>query len=398
MKQLLYDEIAGQIDPDFLARTLKEMIEIKSENPFDEEPREGYREKEMGEYLADKMSELGMTVVSRDVLPDRPNVFGTLRGNNKGPTLMFAGHMDTARSDGYESAYDVREEKGLVYGRGACDMKAGIAAYLEVARLLKTSGTRLDGTIIIAGIADEEYRMSGSKDVGRNGPSADQGIIGEPTDLRVCPANKGRVSTFIRTFGKAAHSSVPEQGRNAVINMAKVIQAFSDYNETLLSRTPHPLCGHGRFNPGVISGGVQVNMVPDRCKLEVDRRTLPGETKDAVYKEFRERLDAIPAGENEFKYDITDPSWLIPPNDISPDEPVVQSLLKAFQAVTGQSKDVTAFVAGSDAPHMGFPTVVCGPGSINQAHSTNEFVSLDQVAGAARMYLWTVCDLLAAGA
>lgn len=390
-------EIAGQLDRNSLARMLKEMIAIKSENPFDEEPRQGYREKEMGEYLADTMSMLGMDVESRDVLPGRPNVFGTLKGNGSSPALMLAGHMDTARSDGYEAAYDVYEEHGLIYGRGACDMKAAIAAYLEVARQLKVSGTKLSGDLIIAGVMDEEFRMLGSQDIGRNGPVAAQGIIGEPTDLTVCPANKGRVSTFIRTFGKAAHSSVPEQGINAVVQMADVVQAFSDYNETLLSRTPHPLCGHGRFNPGVISGGVQVNMVPDRCQLEVDRRTLPGETKDDVYKEFRQRLDPIASGENGFTYDITEPSWLIPPNDISPEEPVVRSLLKAYRQITGHPTKVTAFVAGSDAPHMGFPTVVCGPGSINQAHSSNEFVSLDQTADAARMYLWTVCDLLVTG-
>jgi len=252
----------------------------------------------------------------------------------------------------------------------------------------------LGGDIIIAGLVDEEFRMIGSQDVGRNGPVADQGIIGEPTDLRVCPSNKGRVSTFIRTFGKAAHSSVPEEGNNAVIQMASVIQAFSDYNETLLAQTPHPLCGHGRFNPGVISGGVQVNMVPDLCTLEVDRRTLPGETKDDVYKEFSERLDSIAKRNKEFKYDITKPSWLIPPNDISLHEPAVLSLMKAYQTVNGRTTKATAFVAGSDAPHMGFPTVVCGPGSINQAHSTLEFVSVDQLIGATRMYLWTTFDLL----
>jgi acetylornithine deacetylase/succinyl-diaminopimelate desuccinylase-like protein len=303
--------------------------------------------------------------------------------------------MDTARSDGYDTAYDVHEKNGLIHGRGACDMKAALAAYLEVARVLKESKTTLSGNLIIAGLVDEEFRMVGSQDVGRNGPVADQGIIGEPTDLRVCPSNKGRVSTFIRTHGKAAHSSVPEKGDNAVIHMASVIQAFSDYNESLMAQTPHPLCGHGRFNPGVISGGVQVNMVPDLCTLEVDRRTLPGETKDDVYKEFYERLNAITKRNKDFKYDITEPSWLIPPNDISPDEPVVRSLLKAYQTVHGgKATKVTAFAAGSDAPHMGFPTVVCGPGSINQAHSTSEFVSVDQLIGAARMYLWTIFDLL----
>ncbi|MCG8640789.1 MAG: M20/M25/M40 family metallo-hydrolase [Desulfobacterales bacterium] len=394
MDEHLFEKISNQVDTGFLSQSLMEMVSIKSENPFDEAPRPGYREKEMAEYLADTMTGLGMAVSKRDVAPGRPNVFGTLKGTGSGPVLMLAGHTDTARTDGYKDAYDVREDRGKIYGRGACDMKAGIAAYLEVARLLKASGTRLSGDLIIAGIADEEFRMLGSKDVGRNGPFASQGIIGEPTELAVCPANKGRVSTFIRTHGRAAHSSVPEQGTNAILHMAEVIRAFQDYNQELLAATPHPLCGHGRFNPGIVKGGVQVNMVPDLCELEVDRRTLPGETKDGVYEEFRRRLDPLGEKIPGFRYDLTDPSWLIPPNDIAVDEPVVQSLLTAHAAVTGQTVRPTAFVAGSDAPHMGFPTVVCGPGSINQAHSTREFVSLEQVADAARMYLRVVLDLV----
>ena len=394
METAFYNDLSQQVDTTFLAARLKEMIAVKSENPFDEEPRPGYREKEMAEYFADQMTELGMEVTSKEIQPGRPNVFGTLKGRGSGPTLMLAGHMDTARTDGYDDAYDVLEKNGCIYGRGACDMKAALAVYLELARLLKTSGTVLKGHIIIAGIADEEYRMTGSKDVGLNGPRADQGIIGEPTELLVCPANKGRVSTFIKTVGNAAHSSVPEQGNNAVIHMANVIRAFSGYNDELLSRPPHPLCGHGRFNPGVITGGVQVNMVPDLCSLEVDRRTLPGESKEEVYKEFCEKLDALAASDKDFKYELTEPSWLIPPNDISIQEPVVQSLLKAYKAVTGSPGEATAFVAGSDAPHMGFPVVVCGPGSINQAHSTCEFVSTAQLAAATRMYLWTAFDLL----
>ena len=394
MDASLYNQLSRSVNPDFLCKALKEMIAIKSENPFDEAPREGYREKEMGEYFADQMSELGMEVTTKDVLPGRPNVFGHLKGAGDGPTLMLAGHMDTARTDGYEDAYHVLEKQGKIYGRGACDMKAGLAAYLEVVRLLKGADLTLNGSLILAGIADEEYQMHGSRDLGQNGPRADQGIIGEPTELAVCPANKGRVSTFIRTFGKAAHSSVPEEGKNAIIKMAQVIGAFADYNDILLTETPHPLCGYGRFNPGVINGGVQVNMVPDRCTLEVDRRTLPGETKEKVYAQFRSRLDALAAQDPEFRYEITEPSWLIPPNDISISEPVVQSLLTAYRQILERPTEATAFVAGSDAPHMGFPTVVCGPGSINQAHSTCEFVAVEQIVAAARMYLWTTLDLL----
>jgi acetylornithine deacetylase/succinyl-diaminopimelate desuccinylase-like protein len=393
MEQSLYEDLAREIDEKSLTESLTEMIALRSENPFHEEPRAGYREKEMGEYLSERLSGLGAEVSARDVRPGRPNVFGCLRGG-EGKALMLAGHMDTARTDGYPGAYDVRVSHGRIYGRGSCDMKAALAAYLEVLRLLQRAKPALKGSLYVTGIMDEEFQMLGSQDIGANGPRADQGIIGEPTLLEVCPANKGRVSTFIRTRGKAAHSSVPETGENAIIRMANVIRAFSGYNDQLLSREPHPLCGNGRFNPGVIRGGVQVNMVPNLCELEVDRRTLPGETKESVYAEFREILEPLKKTDPGFAYEITEPSWLIPPNDIDPGEPVVQSLLKACAAATGQATEVTAFPAGSDAPHMGFPTVICGPGSISQAHTTDEFVEVEQLVQAARIYLWTVLDLL----
>ena len=390
----MYECLAAGIDSTSLADSLREMILIKSENPFHEEPREGYREREMGEYLAERMSAFGMEVSSRNVRPGRPNVFGLIPGSSGVPGLMLAGHMDTARTDGYPEAYAVTVAGGKIRGRGSCDMKAALAVYLEVVRLLREAGVKLKRGLYVTGVMDEEFQMLGSQDVGAHGPRADQGIIGEPTELAVCPANKGRVSTFFRTRGKAAHSSVPETGENAIVQMATIIRAFAGYNDELLERKPHPLCGHGRFNPGVIKGGVQVNMVPDLCELEVDRRTLPGETKEGVYDEFRGILDPLTVKDPGFTYEITEPSWLIPPNDIDPGEPVVRSLLRAYERVVGISTEITAFPAASDAPHMGFPTVICGPGSIEQAHTTDEFVETEQLVKATHMYLWVVLDLL----
>jgi acetylornithine deacetylase len=241
---------------------------------------------------------------------------------------------------------------------------------------------------------DEEFQMLGSKAIGRDGPRADHGIIGEPTGLQVCPSNKGRVSTKIITRGRAAHSSVPEQGVNAIVAMARIIRAFEDYNDELLSRPPHPLCGHGRFTPGVIRGGVQVNTVPDFCELEVDRRTLPGENRESVYVEFRRRIEKARAEDSTLAYEITEPTWLIAPNDISPKEPVVEALRRAHVAVYDRDPGVQAFPAAADAPYMGFPTVICGPGSIAQAHTTCEFVELEEVVDAAKIYLHAVLDLL----
>ena len=394
MTKVGFSELKRAIDREWIFGILREMILIRSENPFDDPPREGYREKEMADYLAGHLSGLGLLVEAREVRPGRPNVFGFLEGSRGHPALMLAGHMDTARTTGYAGAYDAKAEGGKMFGRGACDMKAALAAYLGVVKALKDTGTRLNGNLIVCGIVDEEYQMLGSKAIGQGGRMADQGIIGEPTNLRVCPANKGRVSAKIITRGRAAHSSVPEKGVNAIDKMSKVIQAFGDYNQELLGRIPHPLCGHGRFTPGVVRGGVQVNMVPDYCELEVDRRTLPGESREGVYTEFNARIRKAAEGDPDFAYEITEPTWLIAPNDISPEEPVVAALRSAHRDLFGRDPGVEAFVAGSDAPYMGFPTVICGPGSIAQAHTTCEFVDLQEVADAARIYLHATLQLL----
>lgn len=395
MSTELYRELEKGLDASWMQDVLQEMILIRSENPFHDPPAPGFREKEMADYLAEQMTSMGLEVEQKEVRPERPNVFGYLPGTEGRLTLMLAGHMDTARTDGYPDAYSGKTEKGRIYGRGACDMKAALAAYLAVVKVIRDGAVKLKGNLILCGNMDEEFQMLGSKAIGQDGPKADQGIIGEPTGLQICPSNKGRVSTKILTRGRAAHSSVPEQGINAVERMARIIHAFEDYNRELLHRPPHPLCGHGRFTPGVIRGGVQVNMVPDFCELEVDRRTLPGETKEGVYEEFRSRIEKVKQSFPDLVYEITEPTWLIAPNDISEEEPVVGALRRAHREVNGHDPGVQAFPAGSDAPYMGFPTVVCGPGSIAQAHTTCEFVSLKEVAGAARIYLHAVLDLLA---
>lgn len=388
-------QLLKAVDKPRLVSTLTEMVEISSENPFDGEPRPGFREREIGEYYMDRMNGLGLTVSHRDVVPGRPNVFGRLKGSGGGTTLMLCGHLDTVSTEGYADAYRARLADGRLHGRGSCDMKAGLAAYLEAVRVIRRAGLALRGDIVLCGVADEEYKMIGSKEIGVNGPRADQGIIAEPTDLAVCPAHKGQLSTFIRTYGRAVHSSIPEQGVNAVVHMARVIDAFSDYNDELASRDPHPLCGHGRFSPGVIRGGQLVTAVPDYCELEVDRRTLPGEVNAQVFAEFRRRLDPLAERDPDFRYEITEPSWDIPPNDIGVDQPVVRSLLRGYCALTGVDAAPVAFPAATDAPNLGFPSVVCGPGSVAQAHSTDEYVDVDQMVTATRMYLMAILDLVA---
>lgn len=387
-------EVFDLIDQNRLVSDLSTMIEIPSVNPVDDEARPGFREQELGEFYLERMSQLGMEVGSRDVVPGRPNVWGVLKGKGNAPSLMLSGHLDTVGTENYPTALKAVITDNRVYGRGSCDMKAGLAAYLEVVRLVNETGSRLEGDLMITGIADEEHLMIGSRDLGQHGPWADYGLIGEPTDMIICPAHKGQLGFIIRTFGDAVHTSQPEKGTNAINSMAKVIETFHTYGEELMGRDAHQLCGHARSCPSVIRGGTVLSTVPDYCELEIDRRTLPGETQETVLREYHKILDDLAVTLPGFKYEIAGPTLNVAPLNIPMDSPIVQASEKAYERVFGEEGTISAFIAGTDAPNLGFPTVVCGPGSIEQAHTTNEYVEIEDIASVTRLYLCTVLDLL----
>ncbi len=383
------------LDRDRLVSDLSNMIEIPSVNPFDEGARLGFREQEMAEFYLDQMSDLCMKVGSREVVPGRPNVWGILKGRGDGPSLMLSGHLDTVGTENYPEALRAKVANGRVYGRGACDMKVGLAAYLEVVRLIRKTDTELTGDLLITGLADEEHLMIGSRNLGQYGPWADFGIIGEPSSMALCPAHKGQLGFRIQTFGKAVHSSQPENGVNAIESMARVIEVLREYGAELMTRKAHQLCGHARSCPGVIRGGTIVSTVPDFCELEVDRRILPNEMAETVIEEYRHLLDTLAENSSDFRYEIVGPTLDIAPLDIPIDSPIVKSVTKAYESVLGTKGTVIAFFGGTDAPNLGFPTLVFGPGAIAQAHSTNEFVETDDMVAATKIYLSTTLDLLA---
>jgi acetylornithine deacetylase len=296
--------------------------------------------------------------------------------------------MDTVSILGMDiPPFEPRIEKNRLWGRGSCDTKAGLAAMLYALKTVSAVGPP-SCTIMLAATVDEEYAFRGVSHLIDSGIKADAAVVSEPTGLDVVIAHKGCLRWRILTRGKAAHSSKVHLGLNAISKMAGVIQAIDTRLVPTYSRKCHPLLGTATLNIGMIEGGIQVNTVPDRCAIEVDRRMLPGESKDSVWAEFAEVLSGLRDADPALQVEMEEPKLYSVPLETDEREHVVRVAQEACRETTGRG--ITAGVPyGTDASKLsrvGIPSIVLGPGNIDQAHSSVEFVDLDQVTQAAEIY------------
>lgn len=383
--------IPFDINTDQVLDDLSAMIRCESVNGFGASDPIG-AEAAMADLFEDQLRSLGLETSTHEVLPGRRNVWGTLKGTGAGPTILLAGHMDTVGVDGYVDPFIPTRNDGNIYGRGSCDMKAGLAAYLEVVRILQQTGAQLAGDVIVAGVIDEEHAMAGSKYFGLHGPKVDCAIVAEPSLLSISASHKGQFLTTIRTTGLAAHSSMPSKGRNAIYHMAAVVNALQGYAADLARRTPDPDCGPPSFSVGVIRGGDNACSVPDVCEIDIDRRTIPGETSADVLDELHAVMQSVKAREPALDYEIGTPFLDLPPLSTGADTLIMHAITAACRAVTG-SADVKAFPGSTDAPNFNCPTVICGAGDLAQCHSLNEYVSIAQIEDAIRIYVHAILEM-----
>ena len=313
-----------------------------------------------------------------EVRPGRVNVVARLEGD--GPTLLLNGHLDTVGVEGMTiDPFGARVADGRLHGRGSCDMKGGVAALMAAAARLAKAGPRPH--LIVALTADEEHASLGMAHLVDGAEAlADLAVVCEPTSLSVMPAHKGFVWVAASFRGKAAHGSRPDVGVDAIRHAGLWLAALDGLTERLRTRPAHPLLGHGSFHAGTIAGGTAESVYPDRCRLLVERRTMPGESPEAVLDEFREVLDDLSRHESEMEATL-EITLARPGTEVSPDHPLVQGLLDAGAAVgaPGSVRGMTAWVDAAFLNEAGVPAVCYGPGSIEQAHTVDEWIDVAEV-------------------
>jgi acetylornithine deacetylase len=386
-----------------LVDTLCELVSIPSVNPMGREVAgEAYFEHAVTDRLEQIFKDLQLPFERQQVAPRRDNIVARLEGDRIAgkttPVVAFEAHQDTVPVEGMTiSPWEPKVEEGRVYGRGACDIKGGMACMLVALSRLADERPRGMPTVLVACSVNEEYGFSGAQAMGRRWASGqsplvpclpDAVVVAEPTELDVVVAHKGVVRWQIHTVGRAAHSSTPEQGSNAIYAMAKVLAALEEYATQIApQRTPHPLVGRPTLSVGLISGGISVNTVPDRCTIEIDRRVVPGED----YLQTRREVIEFVAGRCT-SVELSHDEAYIGANALSDVRNgmlarALQDLVKASAGHDGGR--IVGVPFGTDAvvfDEMGVPAVVFGPGSLKQAHTCDEWIAIDQLQKATEIY------------
>ena len=323
------------------------------------------------------MRAIGLDVERQDVAPGRPNVIGVLEGAERGRTLMFCGHIDTVGVTGMESPFTPVVRGGRLYGRGSQDMKGGVAAMIDAARVARASGFR-KGRLVIAAVVDEEYASLGADALVREW-KADAAIVTEPTDLQIGVAHKGFAWAAVETRGRAAHGSRPHEGRDAILRMGRVLSRLERVDRELQSRTPHRLLGTGSLHASIIEGGHELSSYPDSCRLQLERRTVPGETVETFAREMADLLGSLCEEDPELEASMK-VMFSRSPYELESTHELPRALLAAAtsagatSATVGMSFWTDAAILGE----AGIPSVLFGPGGAG-LHSLEEYVRIDEV-------------------
>lgn len=391
-------EVLAHIDEEETVEFLRELIRTPSPAP----PGDC---RAVARVCAEKLRAAGLAVQVLAVDEALPSVIGTLVGASPAPVLALHAHIDTvpvedpSRWD--HDPFGAELVDGIIYGRGAGDDKASAAAQIMAAKAIAQAGVRLSGTLQVCAAADEEQGgVRGTKwlrDEGYLRP--DFLIVGEQTNNHVAVAERSMARFEITVRGVAAHGAMPWEGVNAIVKMARLICHIEDTLGRRLEARVHPFLPHSSMNIGTIEGGLKPNMVPEVCRITIDRRLLPDESPSTAKAEIHDVFDRFAAAVEEIDFDVRlfAQSW--PAVNTDPRSELVQIMQGAIVDQVGAERPITGYNQGSDSRYFataGIPVVIFGPSDPAVGHAPNEHVAVSALLEATRIYALTALRLLEA--
>jgi acetylornithine deacetylase len=368
------------MSPSDVVELTRALVAIDSVNPSLVSGAAG--ETKAAAFVAGWAREAGLEVELVEATPGRPSVVASARGSGGGGSLLLCGHLDTVGTGAMDAPFEPRIEGDRLYGRGAYDMKAGVAAALVACRDAAALG--LAGDVLVAAVADEEHASLGVQEVLAT-VEADGAIVTEPTEMEIAIAHKGFAWLEIEVHGRAAHGSRPQLGVDAIVKAGPVLTALGEL-DAQLGDTRHPLLGRGSLHASLISGGSDLATYPERCTIGIERRTLPGEGTPEVERELARLLAGCREADPVLKASAR--TLLVrEPLETAEDEPIVSALREAAAEVLGSRPPLSGASFWADSAFIaaaGIPTTLFGPGG-EGAHAAEEWVSIRDTESCARV-------------
>jgi succinyl-diaminopimelate desuccinylase len=380
------DKVLAQIDKDEVVRFHQSLVRVPSVNPPGDV-------REAIALCEQSLKHAGFETRLVAVEEAKPNLIATCSGQ-PGPTLCFNAHLDVVpigeRSAWQHDPFGAEIVDGKIYGRGAGDDKASVAAQVMAAVALARAGVELHGTLVVNEVADEEVGgVSGAKMVVEAGHiKSDYVIVGEQTLNRVCVGEKGSAGTTITVYGRTAHGALPWEGANAIEGMAEVISALRRELWPQLENRTHQYFHHSSASVNIITGGVKSNVVPDVCEIYIDRRLIPGEDPKLAVAEIDEIAQKAVRDIPGISVTVEGREQSLPATVSAPDAPLVRSMIEANRIIGGNTEP-TGFSMATDGRFFakaGCPTIIYGPGDPKLAHVPDEWVGVDELYEATRAY------------
>lgn len=382
------------IDEAYVTRTLVDLVRIDSSNPSLTPGAPG--EAAVADAVAAAMRALGLEVRLFTLAPQRVNAVGMRRGRGGGRSLLWNGHLDTVGVQGMAEPFSAAVRDGRLYGRGSQDMKGSMAAMLAAVKALNDAAITLDGDLLVTGVADEEHASIGMMDLVRH-VHADAAIVTEPTDMALVRGHRGFAWYRVEAHGRAAHGSRYDEGVDAIMHMGRFLAELDKLEQELRARPSHPLAGPPSLHASTIHGGTELSIYPALCRLEVERRTVPGETVEQATQELQAICDRLQAADPAVQLTVT-PFLDRAPFAVSEDAPIVQVVARQLARRLGYAPVQVGATFWTDAALLaeaGMETVLVGP--VGQGlHSAEEWVDLRSVVDLAAVLAGTAVEFCGA--